>query len=121
MHDATDIRAQLEEERRIIDAATEGPWEAIPTPCWSIAAQDHECGCGACWSDVADGIENDADAAFIAHARTGYPLALRALQTVMELCDTLSTPTMHDSDRQIGRIEGLREVRQLIEGVYGDG
>ena len=83
MHDATDIRAQLAEERRLIGEATEGPWEfdldgdvqgrrkgMYPDP-----EMDPIVGC----------LEQPEDNAFIAHARTALPVRNAQVQAVLAL------------------------------------
>lgn len=90
-----DLTERLAEALAVCDAATEGPWEddfggdiaqhwSRPEPWKSIVSSEVVCG-AYCQGGSAKGVVETADAEFIAHARTGYPAALRALQAVLEL------------------------------------
>lgn len=95
MHDATDIRAQLEQERRLIEGATEGPWayepESVgPNGEWYRPARAYV----EIESHGPDGVEGDEltlgggspeDAAFIAHARTALPVRNAQIEAVLAL------------------------------------
>ena len=102
MHD-TDIRAQLDQERRIIQNATEGPWEwGEESPGWGDCGPNLETvergpvyfdgSQGAkeivigSWGHDANGIAVDpADAEFIAHARTALPVRNAQIEAVLAL------------------------------------
>lgn len=89
----SELTERLAEALAVCDAATEGPWEAFGSTigamtgpgdcggCSGILSPAHEPACY--WSEIAGA--GEADAEFIARARTGYPVALRALQAVLEL------------------------------------
>ena len=120
-----DLRARLEADQRVIEEATEGPWEKGDGWVYTKPVYDDDTRLsnvlGMRYADR-DRERQEADRAqrnvnFIAASRTRWEQANKALLAVLELCDTFSAPTMHDSDRQVGRIEGLREVRRLIEGA----
>lgn len=86
MHD-TDIRAQLEQERRIIEDAYPGPWTVgayneSTNSNYFGAVQDSE--------DPSEpgpllGDAHLPDAAFIAHARTALPVRNAQVEAVLEL------------------------------------
>lgn len=135
------IRSQLEEERRIIDAATAGPWQ------WgqlSDEAQTHEEKTAAmgemvagdtdslwiAWSPRPDGqgslahaIAGDherspANAAFIAHARTALPNRNAQVEAVLAKCDELEQPVKvgHGGEMiDLGTNSAVAEIRRAIE------
>ncbi|KUG58963.1 hypothetical protein [Nesterenkonia jeotgali] len=85
----SDITEQLEEERRIINAATAGPWEikhlGYPGSYYTrtIHAEDSDLGR---WSELPPEIAStakDGDAEFIAHARTALPLRNAQVEAVL--------------------------------------
>ena len=75
---------EIAADRAVIDTATDGPWG------WRHFGDDARYSCRVVsyqvdpWAVVADDIETDADAAFIAAARTGWPRALDALEAAQE-------------------------------------
>lgn len=75
------IDTRLAEIRARVDAATEGPWEVIPTVGNAVVADDGD----GYWTDVADRIETEADAEFIAASRTDLPALLAAVEAVRAL------------------------------------
>jgi hypothetical protein len=98
----------IEEELSICDAATAGPWIAFQPAdddsWWWVWQESRLPGYGgvadtsmreqegalahACIDDSPDGTEQEKhDAVFIAHARTNYPVALKQLQAIKELCE----------------------------------
>lgn len=74
---ANDIHAQLEQEREIIQSATDGPWEADPLE-GDLTGPE-----GGFVMEVLAWL--DPDATFIAHARTALPLRNAQVQAVMAL------------------------------------
>lgn len=125
---ANDIHAQLEEERRLIDAATGGPWE------WGKESHDSWGDCGpnletiergpvyfdgsqgakeivvGSWGHDANGIDVDpADAAFIAHARSALPIRNAQVQAVMRVLEG------HEKyDDTIGTTELRRAIEENV-------
>ena len=78
----TDPGAWIAQEQAIAAAATDGPWVArFDCRIWTSWAGEVDC-----WS-VYGKTQRQGDAEFVAHARTGYPLALDALAAVLALCD----------------------------------
>ena len=75
------IETRLAEIRARVENATPGPWEAIPTADNAVVADDGD----GYWTDVADRIETEADAEFIAASRTDLPALLAAVEAVREL------------------------------------
>jgi hypothetical protein len=80
---STGIRARLDAMQARAEAATEGPWEAVPTVRAAIVAFDNDD--SGYWTDVADGFETEADAAFVAAARTDLPALLGFARDVLAL------------------------------------
>ena len=89
------LQEQLEHERRIINAATPGPWEnegwgeisqhwSRPEPWKPVVSKEVLCGTY-CMGGSADGVIETADADFIVHARTSLPQRNAQLQAVLEL------------------------------------
>ena len=76
----TDPRETLNRIRAQADAATEGPWTGIRYPDGFLGRVIGGNGFG-----VAEDFSDDADAEFIAAARTTVPALLDALEKVLEL------------------------------------
>lgn len=84
----------LDEIQARADAATEGPWEADcgtisqhwsrPEPWQTVVSTDVAC-MAYCYGGSAAGVEREADAAFIAAARTDLPRLVAALRAVLEV------------------------------------
>ena len=107
----------IAEQRRIEQAATEGPWEydgcgkitqrfSLPEPRATVVSTDVAC-MSYCYGGSASGVERDEDAEFIVDARTALPKALAALEAVLALhrrvgiyddceCDDKTTPEHED-------------------------
>ena len=92
MHDATDIRAQIEEERRIIEAASEGPWHVTDRGIgWEVSREpleDKPDDPGFWPATVNDGLRetfSKTDATFIAHARAALPVRNAQIEAVLAL------------------------------------
>lgn len=111
---SADLR--IDEELRICEAATDGPWKefacgVLKGPFWVVS---NERG----WEQLTT-FGNPADATFIAHARTGYPVALRELARLREL---LAGVYRIDCAGQLGSIQGdvtlteddLAEVKEIL-------
>lgn len=77
------IESRLAEIRARAENATEGPWEVIPTVGNAVVADDGD----GYWTDVADRIETEADAEFIAASRTDLPALLAAVEAVTKRAD----------------------------------
>lgn len=89
-----DIDRLLDAMQARCDAATEGPWEASvgeisqswerPEPWKPIVSTDVSC-MGYCYGGSAAGVEEEADAEFIAAARTDLPRLIAAVRAVLEV------------------------------------
>lgn len=90
----SNLTERLDEALAVCDAATDGPWysetailenshTAVYYTFHNGDTMDRDLIADVASSPARDGREPDAE--FIAHARTGYPAALRALQAVLDL------------------------------------
>ena len=77
-----DPRETLNRIRRQADAATEGPWVGIRYPDGLLGRVIVSGELGVC---IAEDFPDDADAEFIAHARTDVPDMAAALRAVLEI------------------------------------
>lgn len=120
-----DLRARLEEDQRIIEAATGGPWEnegggeigqhySTPEPWKDIVSTQV-----ACWSyclgGSAEGVIEDHDAEFIAASRTRWEQANRALLRVLSYLDEMER--LGDAAASLL----ASDIRRAIEEAMGDG
>ena len=90
----SDLTDRLDEIEARADAATPGPWEADvtevsqhwsrPEPWATVVSSEVHC-MAYCYGGIGRGIEREADAEFIAAARTALPKALDALEAVLAL------------------------------------
>lgn len=136
---AESTRTELEEERRIIEAATPGPWVAYDHSDGTYTSENNE---GWWWvwqesrlpyyggvltvedagapygaigeagiTDQRDGNQERADAEFIAHARTALPLRNAQVDLVLAKLDELSgSKTVTVQDLAL-------ELRRVIDEV----
>lgn len=81
----TDLTERLAEALDVCNAATAGPWEAEYSRDQGNCVIPHDAKSTLEAVAVTRLYYQQFDAEFIAHARTGYPAALRALQAVLEL------------------------------------
>lgn len=96
-----DIRAQLEQEREIIQSATDGPWEADPLE-GDLTGPE-----GGFVMEVLAWL--DPDATFIAHARTALPIRNAQVEAVLGVID-------EPQEGQPLEVHALRaRVRRAIE------
>ena len=72
---------RLEEIRARLGNATPGPWETVPTVGNAVIAPDAD---GGYWTDVADRIETEPDAAFIANAPADIAWLLAEVEGLRE-------------------------------------
>ena len=116
MHDA-DIRAQLEQERRIIEAAADGPWiwgagDSCHESGYVVVSEDrtvNPTGDAAVCSIVADTPDDTDNAAFIVHARTALPVRNAQVEAVLALADEF------DAEYPDGGTAAARRIRRAIE------
>ena len=94
-----DPRETLNRIRRQADAATEGPWVGIRYPDGLMGRVIVSGELGVC---IAEDFPDDADAEFIAHARTAVPALLDALEKVLRLHPRVVV--LH-ADPEFGRME----------------
>lgn len=94
-----DPRETLNRIRRQADAATEGPWVGIRYPDGLLGRVIVSGELGVC---IAEDFPDDADAEFIAHARTAVPALLDALEKVLRLHPRVVV--LH-ADPEFGRME----------------
>lgn len=138
----TDLTDELEEERRIIDAATAGPWVAHDL---SDATFNSENRAGWWWvwqksqlthyggvieisdsgeprgaigeagiTDQSNGHQERADAEFIAHARTALPQRNVQVQAVLKVTDDLPERGPQ-TGYAAGYNQACRDIRRAIE------
>ena len=116
----TDIRAQLEEERRIIEAATEGPW--LPVEEYgehAVIVDEDDFGTRYVAERLRQGFDDgENDAEFIAHARTALPVRNAQVEAVLAKCDELVQPVKigHGAEMiDLGINSAVAQVRRAIE------
>lgn len=94
------LTERLAAELAVCDAATEGPWEdrrehlELARIVHSSEAEFNLAACMDCGTEA--GLLVDADAEFIATARTGYPAVLKALQAVLDTVEHYPVPSKYD-------------------------
>ena len=131
----TDPRHRLAEIKARVDAATEGPWESDGEPnagYWVMGADGRDL---FTWdgSDIGLLITTEADAEFIAHARTDNPDMAAALTAVLDLHKdgwrTVSVPVFDEFDSPTQRqhlcmgcnnFYPCATVRALTDALGGD-
>ena len=99
-----DLTALLDAMQARCDAATEGPWVADggeisqswkrPEPWKPIVSTAVAC-MSYCYGGSAAGVEEEADAEFIAAARTDLPRLIAAVRAVLELADAWTARGEH--------------------------
>ena len=122
------VTAKLAEWETLTEAATEGPWVADgteitqhwsrPEPWLPIASDDVVC-MAYCYGGSARGIESDADAEFIAHAREMVPALLGFVKDVLTLIDEDHCPGGCEHDAIDAEVLGDRIKRALMEQIGG--
>lgn len=123
-------REELAAIRERVEAATDGPWEndgggeigqhytCLP-PYRTIVGTEVSCS-SYCYGGSTKGVERDADAEFIAHARTDVPRLVEALDAVVKALDEAGTQAAatyrsdgaHYNEGQLDAVE-LVETRVL--------
>ena len=109
----------ITQRRELLNAATEGPWEATFGPrelarVWTTHPDDREA--LAALTGFVEDCDGGADAALIADTRTSLPRALDALEAVL----TVVAPAGAEKfgpDFEAGLAKGLQLARAAIESA----
>lgn len=137
-------RQQLDAIQARLDATTEGPWEQCgrgidggPSSLTEVVTLDVEC-MGHCYGGTGLGVQNEADAGFIAHARTDVPALLaeverlrarltvddamveRAARVLNEEDETPGTLSW-DNESEMNRRSYRRMARAALDAALGTG
>ena len=122
MHDDTDIRTQLDRERHIIGAATEGPWHVTDRGTgWEVSREpleDKPDDPGHWPATVNDGFRgtfSQTDAAFIVHARTALPVRNAQVEAVLDTLKAFEHAASLDNDTSLAIRLTTAEIRRAIE------
>lgn len=120
----TDLTERLAREYEVCNKATPGPWKYGQAARGNPADGPDHVEVGSRRGVIADldlAPQAALDAQFISEARTGYPLALRALQAVLGLEDEPIDNNMmgYEIEQANGYNEALRDVREAIQEAHG--
>lgn len=117
-------REQFDAIRERVDATTEGPWERCgrginggPSSLTEVVTLDVEC-MGYCYGGTGLGVQNEADAEFIAHARQDVPALLaevEALRPRAALADAMIERVARDTAAKESRLTGNRRWEDMPE------
>ena len=113
----------LQEQKRLAEAATPGPWHedrftnGLITACGRVDAHGDQLA-------VADSVYMLSDREFIAAARSSVPKLIAAVEAVMAQADALDE--MAESPVGIGEVGSAlrlaaRSIRNAVNGALGDG
>lgn len=93
MNNESMTQGRLDAIQERVDATTDGPWEQCgrgidggPSSLTEVVTLDVEC-MGYCYGGTGLGVQNEADAEFIAHAREDVPALLAEVERLRAALD----------------------------------
>jgi len=116
---SADLRVALAEMRDRVEGATEGPWAVMPVGQGGGRPDRYDVLDVS--GPIAQYLDEDADATFIAHARTDLPALLDAVEAVLGLID-IGSPTLQgiaDDDSIRDVYINVKHIRRAITDALG--
>lgn len=113
----SELTEQLKAERQIVEAATEGPWIA------EYSGEQGNCVLPSDAQSTREAVavtrlyDRQADAEFIAHARTALPQRNAQVQAVLKMTDDLPDPGPR-TGYAAGYNQACRDIRRAIEETH---